>query len=581
MPLFPRHARTRVAAAACWLLFALLGVAIAAVPFAPTQLRWLDYHAVPAAPATAALVAYFVVAIAARTCPRRGLVNCALVLLLLVAHLSVCTQPLGDANTWREWARADRAGASELLANALHRVVYRVWGHAGLDYVAPFVGALFGWVFLAFAERALVAGARRRAGEVRLLAAAALALSGWQLLCCRGFVENTLLSLPFLVLGLGALMRATTARAAERALAAATAWLTLAASCHGVQTAMWPVLVAIVLWRRWRRGASAGVVRPLLVVAGTCAVTLAAVLGALAAAGFTIQEGHVAGGGDHRHFVPLQIAGSAYQYDFAMFDVAHVADVGNIFLFTSALALATLLAGTSNRWRSAALAEVRRQPVLAIAGLGAASFTALYYFDLRFPYDVDLMVVMSATVGLFLLQVAARAPRRLWAWLRLAVLANGVLVWTLAASLLVTPEAADPAAPVLRLNGRTGDVALRRGEHVWLSVVPPPGGQPPFTFSVFARRGEPQVVDAAAHGNRQGLAFAPPGSPDADAMRTLVVLDATVVGVAGYLAPAIHESWLSAPLGNASGLGPLTVQAQLRDRRGEVTTTPAVRLLPR
>ncbi|MFO1054005.1 MAG: hypothetical protein U1F36_17450 [Planctomycetota bacterium] len=567
------------ATAVAWLTFALLAVTVVAVAFVPAQFRWLDYHALPPIAVLVALVAYAAVAFVTAGSRTRWPVHATLVGLLLCAHLSVLVQPLGDAGTWRDWVHGDRLGASELLANAVYRLVYRASGAAGLDYVAPVTGAVFGWVFLRVSER-LVGVDGPCAAERRLWCAAALAFGGWQVMCVRGYVENTLFCLPFLMLGLAAAARATGSATDRRSLAAAAAWLTLAAMFHGVASSMLPILPFVVVWNRMRHGPVAGIVRPLALAIGIVATTIAVVLALLKVVGFEIVAGHVSGGGDGRHFVPLHIDGSPFHYDFAMFDPAHVADVGNIFLFTSPLTLPCLSLLSSRRWRTAVLAALLRRPALGVAGLGAASFTAVYYFDLRFPYDTDLMVVMSSPLCLFLLQAVVRVPRRLRATAAGLVLIGGAMTWTLIASLLTTPPTAGATTATLLLNGRAGAVTLRPGEQLLLQLIPPTSGRPPFRFSIYGFLGDPSA-DAAARTHHSGLLFAPPGDPEADAARAFLLMGPDALGVSGQRSPEIREPWVSQRLGDTGNLKLVVLQALVRDADGVATESTALWVVAR
>ena len=578
----PGTAASVLAALASALPLALFGVTAAAAAFEPEQLRLLAYHSLPPWTVTLLLVGYAATAIATCRWRARLPAQALLVGLLFVAHVLVAAQPLGDVTTWRQLAATDAASVSELLANAIYRGSFRAGGQDGADLVAPLAGALLGFVVLSFVERHFVAAWPRRAATIRLLGATALAGGGWQVVCFRGYMENTLPSLPFLLLGLGAIARYVLPDGRRPALLAGGLWLAIAGLMHGSATAMWPVVLLAIGWRfvRGRAGAIA------LLGDGTAALavlvaTVAAAIALLWALGFALSTGHITGGIDDGHFVPLQPDSQPFPTQFCMFDLGHFADVGNIFAFASPFLLAIAGLVGSRRWRRATVAAVRRQPVPAFAAAGAATFTATYNFDLRFPYDLDLMVALAAPTVPFLLQIAVRVPRRWRRWLWLGVLPNAAATWAVIAALLVaTPPPGSAPGDLLRVNRRAGEVPLRRGEEVFVGLALPPDGAPPYTFSLYAFLGG--LTDLGARPPRpDGLAFAPPGAPDADPARSLLLIAPQQMGFAGLLSPPLTEPWLSHSLPGATQFGVWSLQALVRDARGRTTATNVLTIRPR
>lgn len=571
-----------LAALASALPLALFGLTVSAAAFAPEQLRVLAYHSLPPCTLTLVLVAYAATAIATCRWRARLPVHALLVGLLFVAHMLVEAQPLGDVTTWRRLVETDAASMSELLANAVYRWMYRAGGQDGADLVAPIAGALLGLVVLGFVERHFVAAWPRRAVTIRLLGAAALVGGGWQVVCFRGFMENTLPSLPFVVLGLGAIAHYVPTGGRRSALLAGGLWLAIAGLMHGSATAMWPVALLAIGWRGvCGRASPIGLVRDGIATLAVMVATVATAVALLWAAGFALSAGHITGGIDSGHFVPLHPESQQFQTQFGMFDLAHFADVGNIFAFASPFLLAIAGLVGSRRWRRATVAAVRRQPVPAFAAAGAATFTATYNFDLRFPYDLDLMVALAAPTVPFLLQIAVRAPRRWRRWLWVGLLPNAAATWAVITALLVvapTPGAAP--GDLLRVNRRAGEVPIRHHEEVFVGLALPRDGEPPFTFSLYAFLGE-----LSPPGGRpprpDGLAFAPPGAPDADPVRSLLLIDPQQLGFAGVLSPPLTEPWLSPSLPGATQFGTWSLQALVRDARGHTTATNVLTIRPR
>lgn len=560
--------------APAWLFLGACAFFVVALAFVPERLRVLQYHALPPWPVVVGLAAYFVIAVATRRVAARRLVHGVLAFVLLAIHLAVAAQPLGDSVHWRQLAETDVLALSEPLANLTFRVA-RLFGPQAIELVPPLAGALFAFVLLGVAERALVGARTARAAGLRVVIAATLVLGGWQLVFARNYVENPPVSLPLLVVGLGSLARYARSDGASvaRPVARPAAWLTLATLAHGMNAAMLPALLWCMLLKHPGRSALPALLRALAVAAATAIATVAATLGALWACGFELGAGHVTGGGDDRLFVPLHVpAGTAYE--FAMFDLAHAADVGNILLLASPLALAALAGVLHRRWRRALAAAVRAQPAFAIAGLGGLGSAAVFYFDLGFPRDYDLMVGMSAPANLLLLQAAACAPRRLgtvvWAGLAL----QGVHTLLVTSSLLVLPQHAPRDGEcLLTVNRRVGELAIRPGEWLFVELRPPPAASLPVEFSLWLHRAPPAPGASLAAGARS---FALPGEPGHDAERTTLLLSSRERGMFGLPVPALAAPWLGFPAPYFRELGVQTVQASFEDRAGRISTSNTV-----
>jgi len=258
-------------------------------------------------------------------------------------------------------------------------------------------------------------------------------------------------------------------------------------------------------------------------------------------------------------------------------------------LQASPLALAMLLLALRRRPRAAMVADVRRRPALAIAALGGIGIASLYYFDLGFPGDYDLMVSMCTPVALCLLQLLAALPRatRRWTWPLL--LLGGGAAWAVAGGLLVPLPGSHPlgaqglgnlsAPDVLKANGRAAMVALRRFEPVFVEVALPAQCTAPAHFSIYGYRGWPAPAAPGENGTR-GLAFPDPSSRHWDESRILVVVDETTASLLAFPAPALTGRWISPPVPVDPLVGTVTIQAVLRDAAGREWASNAVVVQP-
>ncbi|MBL8729584.1 MAG: hypothetical protein JNM25_14210 [Planctomycetes bacterium] len=556
-------------------------VAVAFVPFVPEQLRIGAYRATPPLRVLALLGVYFAAAWWTRHRVSRRPAHLLLAGILFAMHMSVEVQPLGDYTIWCTWLHLDHAGSSELLANVVHRCVYAQFGTAGTNCVAPIAGLLFSLAFLSFVE-STCGGRGVDAARARLVGAAVLALSGWQLLFCRGYLENTQLSLPFLVRAMAAMVAIARGRADLGAVVRCSAWLSLACLFHGMNVPVLIALVLVLVWRarrrpNWQLGRDLGVV--VAVVAG---LIWLAVQG-LRVAGFAVQAGHVQGGGDGRHFVPLVLAGLPHWYEFAMFDAAHLADVGNLYLQAAPALVGGVALLGSSRVRTDLLRAIGRQPALAIAGLGSASLTSIYYFDLMFPLDYDLMLGMCVPLTLFALQCALVVRGVAARWIDAALVLGGVHAWAIMGALLVAPagpiDAGAASAPTaeLAVNRRTGEVHCRAGEWLFIEVLPAASIAAPYRLQLFAWTGDlPDTVPPAAA--ELGLRFPRPEDAAAPG-RSVLIADKVQGGDAdGPFRGDAHFVSSALPCGTV--VDTTTIQALLTDLQGRTFATNSVRIVP-
>jgi hypothetical protein len=242
------------------------------------------------------------------------------------------------------------------------------------------------------------------------------------------------------------------------------------------------------------------------------------------------------------------------------------------------------------RARAAMGSTAGRRPALAIAALGGIGFATVYYIDLGFPLDYDLMVSMCMPVNLCLLQWVARAPRRARAAAAAGLIAGGCYTWTVMAALLVHDAGPHPlgraglgSAPVpglLTANGRSTEVSVRSGEAVLLELWPPATLAVPATFSILGYHGVPPAGDDARQNGDRALCFPDPTSPRWDPARVFFVIDVQQIGALGITSPPLTRHWTSGPVRLSAALGVTTVQALLHDAAGREFTSNAVIVRP-
>ncbi|MBL8728467.1 MAG: hypothetical protein JNM25_08560 [Planctomycetes bacterium] len=574
-----------------WLLLGYVAFLLAVAAVQPD--RWLlrDFAALPPWPVLLGALLFAVVAVATRRWRARGLAHALLALAMLPAWLTVCIQPLGDSELWRVWSARDQVGLSEMGANLVFRLTHRWFGPAAIDFVTPVFGVGFALAFLHLGECTLVAARPRRAAELRLWLAAALLLSGWQLFWFRSNVENSFLSLPFCLLAL----RHFAAHAdggGDAALRRAAAWLGAATFVHGYHLAMWPALLLTAACRYppWRspRQCLRGAVSALVVAAAV----VAALAAACHVAGCAIVEGHITGGTDDRWLVPLDPKAAAAHYDFGLLWPEHGAALGNLVLLAcpAAAPLLLLLLGPwrrGRRDRAALGAALRQRPDAAITALGGIGFASLYYFDLGFPADYDLMVSICTptAVGLLLLLTSLpRATRRRGAILfGLAALPAGAILGSLLLPLApphpLGAAARGTADGALSANGSTTALRLRPGESLIFVLQPPVGAALPVQATVYGYRGVPAVAPAGGNGDR-GFAFPDPSSPRWDPQRLVIISDGSPASLVPGPVLRLDGRLALPPFSPPPGFGTTTVQAELKDASGRRFVSNAVVVEP-
>lgn len=421
---------------------------------APMDAWVRDYHAWPGLLGIVTTIA--VLAAVFTPLPRVGQ-HLLLTAIVGAYHLLTRVQPLGDYTKWIHTAEGNLAALSDLLANVIYRGAHLLGGATALEFVAPVCGVWFTFLFLRVADRLCAREndiVSRRFADLSCLAGSQVLLYG------RGYVENTQLSLPFVLLAVLPLCDYRIAKNPRRKILTATLWLSIGAAVHGQVIALLPA-VPFVLWLAAGERTPKQRLIDFAFAAALCAATLGAAVGVTWLLGFYVHFGHI----HPLLFVPW----SPHPLSrYALLELTHLRFVGNLLWLASPLvAAAPLMLLTPSR-RKRWLDALREAPALLVLALGYCGYTFFVLFALQFPRDFDLALSLGIVVHLFVLRqiCATGAARSVIAWIVLVV---GALL----ASLVTTSLRIDPGVEAeLRVNGRATDtVEVRPDERVVIEVT--------------------------------------------------------------------------------------------------------------
>jgi hypothetical protein len=469
-------------------LLLLLLVALPLLLYLSPGDLWISrYHGIPDPLTLSALGACVVLTFWLGSCRHRRLCNAAIAAVLGVLYFAVATQPLGDYAIWHEFAGTDSIGFSELLANVIYREVFEIGGTRALSFVAPVFGIVFAFVFLSVCDLLFLHADHVDDGWIKKLCCLSFLAGSWQHLFAWNYIENTQLSLPFLLIAVLSITRYSRTDTPRRHAAFGALWLALAALVHGQNFALMPAIPLIIwLFPSAGRSASQRWIDLLTAVVVTV-VTIGAVIGSLLLAGYYLHLGHI-------HlllFVPLSPHEAAR---FTLFAPSHLYFMGNTLLLASplvvALPLLLLIPGTQAAFRSNHL-----HPGLVVLALGFCGYAFFVLFALGFPRDYDLILSMGVVVHLCLVQQYMRLSVSAGRILSIIAIALGsILSWGVAASLRPPSPSASHAngpawssevrdadgdlVPVLFANGRTGEIRVRPDERLVVEMRTPPGLDP-------------------------------------------------------------------------------------------------------
>lgn len=309
----------------------------------------------------------------------------------------------GPDNQGDTWARElyydtrNDAHLSSLLAHGIYFLASFL--RIPLQFVPPLAGGLSAFVFFRILDKLFSDRTVQSFAAMLLYAGAVL-----HIVFLYDFIEVTSVSVPalmaFFYFAHGYLEAKGRAYDGRRALMAAT-MLGLAATIHGMNAFLLPLLPVMVFLRRARN-------REWGVAAKECAaglVTIAVIalssVGLLTLLNYDVVPGDIHGGGDDTFFIRF-FGETGGMERFTAFSYRHFLEIANIAGASFPLVwLVPFLAA-----RRAAFASFSRHPfniLTAVGTLGFFAYVFLFNFDLGYARDLDLMVAMSTPLILFAL----------------------------------------------------------------------------------------------------------------------------------------------------------------------------------
>jgi len=547
----------------------------------PEALWVRHYHGIPPwATMTLFAAALLVVGLPLRPLARR----IAATLLVLAAALATTPQPLGDRPAWKVLAATPELGASEILANLTYHLAFRLGGDPATTFVAPVFGALFTFLFLHHAERLLpeISPSWLR----RLLIGLGVLGAGYQLCFLRDYVENSQLSMPFLLLFLAALERfgaGSRERADRLSLERAAGFLALAILFHGQNAFLLPALPLVARLRN--RTSLRRLLRPFLVLSGL----LTAVPLLLLVAGFGIHWGNIHLGREVSLLLPLRPEAGGPPGLFSEANLTQMADI--LLLASPLLPLVPPVLLLLPAARRAAARHIQASPAFLVCALGYLGFLFLMNFSLGFHSDYDLMLTLSTPLTLLLLQglLAGMGSDGILRRLALPLVLLGTFhAWAVMGSLI--PPAFDPGrhplgeagvgatpeeGPLLLVNGSGMDITLRPGERLYLEVRSERADSPqPFVLLLCSPPPSPEM--AAPLPGKAGIMAFPPDPAAAAPHRILVLANSLDPQAHPPLLPSTPAPWLRIWPAVPERLPAFALQALMADSSGALRPTNAV-----
>lgn len=356
----------------------------------------------------------------------------AIVLLTLAGILGIYwlqtsnSLPLGDQDQWIQQARTSEVWLSEPYANIIQKVTVAFSpSGAALAFLAPLAGVIFVVIYMALGR-----DLSRRQSDSWFLLPIFFIGTGYVGLFNFGFVENTILSLPFLAVFVWAgLVQIRNRGANSRALSfVAPLALACATLIHAQNLILSPALV-VLTWFSNEGETFASAIRKLTQQVGIYGLTLFLGIVTLFPLGFNITLGNATGGAAGGAFVPLFESDKGLFDRFTMFSLEHFIEFGNIVFFcvpTVVLVPLALLFKWSRRIVVTS-AESLRFAFLTVLSLGYFAFVFLWNFDLGSPRDLDLMITLGMGLGLAVYALLSRIFER-YQWAFVYILGAQVII---------------------------------------------------------------------------------------------------------------------------------------------------------
>lgn len=359
------------------------------------------------------------------------MVDIVLGFMVLLIYLTFQVQPLGDHDHWVSQAKQNTLWASELLSNFLY---YSVQAN-GLDirYIAPVFGFFVFLIYMALGRKFLFDGRSDGFTFIYRVGYWSIGVSG---LYFFDYIENTLLSIPFVLLYFYfSLSFLVDKSSGFGTFVIAGVMLALACLFHGQNLFLLPSIYFILFFNSVIcLHDTKEVFRRLVWVSSVFLGVMSAVFFMLSIAGFGLSMGNVVGGGDGKMFVSISSEDATIYSRYFMFSFDHLLDISRIVVQaapTSIVFSLIFLLGGIRKLTSKLLLDI--DPVLFALGMFSCCyivFAFLWNFDLGFPIDLDLMVSLGVSIGLFSfysIYLLSCSKRNSKAWLYFSIFFGAVL----------------------------------------------------------------------------------------------------------------------------------------------------------
>ncbi len=323
--------------------------------------------------------------------------------------------PTGDQMTWYQNAATPNVSLSEPLADVVHKIPF--WLTGDLEAVR-LVSPIFG-------VAAMIAGIAlsRRLSSI-------LGLPRWPLLAglvasplpfwyVTGYVENTFLAVPFIMLGLWFACGATSGSLHQRRRVVGSASMFVLAGLFHAGFML--LAVGLGAWFLLREvGSPWGRLKDVAAAVGAAVATGAVVIGGVALLPVRLAPGNSQGGYDGQLLVPFAPRADDPIFRFVFVSHAHLIEFSNIVVHAMpalVLAVPVLLILAVMRKTSASVIPadaVGRSVLLLLSCVSLAyfAFAAVWGFDLGPVGDLDLMLTMDIAFVFATVVTAARLLQR-------------------------------------------------------------------------------------------------------------------------------------------------------------------------
>jgi len=312
--------------------------------------------------------------------------------------------PTGDQATWLANSATPDVSLSEPLADVAHKIPYWMFGDLdAVRFVAPVFGVAAVCIGLLLARRF-----EHVFGIPRWVFQAALVASPLPFWYVTGYIENTFLAVPFLLLGVWFATVPTARRGPRGPIVAAAGAFAVAGLFHAGFVLMCAALGAWILLRSNRSARQKAI--DLASAAGGALLTAGVLVGSIALLPVRLAPGNSQGGYDGQLLVPFGPRAGDPMFRFVFVSHAHLIEFSNIVVHALPVVVLAMPVLVGVAWRRRTLRRAllldRRGPerdaLVLISAMASVYlvFAASWGFDLGPVGDLDLMLTMD--VGLVL-----------------------------------------------------------------------------------------------------------------------------------------------------------------------------------